>query len=55
MSEFKVGDKVRVLSNDCGAYKEVDVLFEVLGYTTLVRIGNYDANATTISSLELVK
>ena len=64
MSEFKVGDKVRVLRNESNAFKEMDVLFEVgdittvtkvLSNTPVVRIGYYSTNLISVSSLELVK
>lgn len=63
MSEFKVGDKVRVIENRSSARKEIGVLFEVGDVTTItevlennnVRIGNCGlANRIHISEIEKV-
>lgn len=62
MSEFKVGDKVRVVKNNSSAFKKMNVLFKVGDLTTItevlennnVSIGNYDANIVHITEIEKV-
>lgn len=62
MSEFKLGDKVRVIENNSCAFKKTNVLFKVGDITTItsvlservVGIGHYDANIINISEIEKV-
>ena len=61
MSEFKVGDKVRVILNGSGAFKSKGNKFNVGDITTItevlednVRIGNYGSNRIHITEIEKV-
>ncbi|MEG2684446.1 MAG: hypothetical protein RR929_00140 [Erysipelotrichaceae bacterium] len=62
MSEFKVGDKVRVIENNSYAHKDMDIKFKVGDIATItevlennnVRIGNYAANKIHITEIEKV-